>query len=64
MKRRGSEEITLREGLPSKSTDNHSGFEKDLRGGERGQRGGTELQLLCGEGVCGVGVGGSGVGAA
>jgi len=36
MKRRGSEEITLREGLPSKSTDKHSGFEKDLRGGERG----------------------------
>jgi len=35
MKTRGSEEITLREGLASKSTVKYSGSEKDLRGGER-----------------------------
>ena len=41
MKTRGWEEITLREGLASKSTVKYSGFarfEKDLRGGgERGR---------------------------
>ena len=42
MKMRGSEEITLREGLASKSTDKYSGFarfEKDLRGGRRREEG-------------------------
>ena len=35
MKTRGSEEITLREGLASRSMDKISVFEKVLRGGER-----------------------------
>ena len=45
MKTRGSEEITLREGLASKSTVKYSGFarfEKDLRGGERGREEGRK----------------------
>ena len=44
MKTRGSEEITLREGLASKSTVKYSRFarfEKDLRGGERGRERGN-----------------------
>ena len=61
MKTRGSEEITLREGLASKSTVKYSGFarfEKDLRGGERGREEGRKSKGLGGVGVCGVGVGG------
>ena len=41
MKTRGSEEITLREGLASKSMVKYSGFarfDKDLRGGIGGER--------------------------
>ena len=53
MKTRGSEEITLREGLASKSTVKYSGFarfEKDLRGGERGREEGRKAKGLCGVG--------------
>ena len=63
MKTRGSEEITLREGLASKSTVKYSGFarfEKDLRGGERGREEGRKAKGLCGVGCVGWGwVGGS-----
>ena len=61
MKTRGSEEITLREGLASKSTVKYSGFarfEKDLRGGRGEERRAASLRVWVGVGVCGVGVGG------
>ena len=67
MKTRGSEEITLREGLASKSTVKYFGFarfEKDLRGGE-GKRGGPQaLGFGWGGGVWGGGGRGERVGPA
>ena len=53
MKTRGSEEITLREGLASKSTVKYSGFarfEKDLRGGRGEERRGASLRVWVGVG--------------
>ena len=56
MKTRGSEEITLWEGLASKSTVKYSGFarfEKDLRGGRGEERRGASLRVGWGGGVWG-----------
>ena len=58
MKTRGSEEITLREGLASKSTVKYSGFarfEKDLRGGIGEERRAASLRFWVGWGVWGGG---------
>ena len=49
MKTSASEEITLREGLASKSTVKYSGFarfEKDLRGGRGEERRGASLSVV------------------
>ena len=67
MKTRGSEEITLREGLASKSTVEYSGFarfEKDLRGGRGEERRGASLRVWVGWGVWGGGGRGERVGPA
>ena len=51
MKTMGSKEITLREGLASKSTVKYFGFErfeKDLRGGRGEERRGARLRVWVG----------------
>ena len=66
MKTRGSEEITLREGLASKSTVKYSGFarfEKDLRGGRGEERRAASLRGWVGGGCVGWGWEGRGGGA-
>ena len=58
MKTRGSEEITLREGLASNSMVKYSGFarfEKDLRGGRGEERRGASLRVWVGWGCVGWG---------
>ena len=60
MKTRGSEEITLREGLASKSMVKYSGFarfEKDLRGGRGEERRGASRRVGWGGGGRGERVG-------
>ena len=67
MKTRGSEEITLREGLASKSTVKYSGFarfEKDLRGGRGEERRAASLRVWVGWGCVGWGGRGERVGPA
>ena len=57
MKTRGSEEITLREGLASKSTvcGGFARFEKDLRGGRGEERRAASLRVWVGWGCVGWG---------
>ena len=67
MKTRGSKEITLREGLASKSTVKYFGFarfEKDLRGGRGEERRGARLRVWVGWGCRGWGWEGRRVGPA
>ena len=66
MKTRGSKEITLREGLASKSTvcGGFARFEKDLRGGRGEERRAASLRVWVGWGVWGGGGRGERVGPA